>query len=612
MRRDPYLNCKYSKRRWNAQYKPVRHGLAALVLAICAGSAFAQQWTFNSTSASTAAWPASNVADGNNGSLWTSTSHSGPNATEWIAGSFSSPVQVNYIKLYPRMAGSVSYAFPENFAVYGYVGSSWVLLRQFTGYPQPYRADFIVVPLSAPVAVTAIKVEATKLRADNFGLYYFQLGELAAGYDALYTKLQYQGNNGTANEVEIQNLGSGPFDPAKMKVWNYDRRNPIIPSLPTNCQGTPSWRNVYGASAVYLGPNSWRIFFGGYNGLCTGDPIDEIWYTNTTNNFGSLTEMSSHTKAIARGDTNNVGNVSVVRTPSGAWRMAYTSLRGTTPSSCIGSELTYLGVNKPGYSTSGDGATWSPAQGSSTYMFSMVGNYSEILNGEECTWGTSISGQDVNGTNSLFEENGTWYLYWKGLNRSVQIATSETGGVEFTHRGKLIDGSIDGEFGDQQYGINDAKKINGTYLWAYHYNNDKLWYSTASSPRPPAIARPTKLFESNTTAPMWGADPYIVSAGWVTDGTRLHGVLYGASTTSARNQNAVFARWLQKGVALSNASTTLTWMKANGPDNGVLLMVPGAPLETGTVKIYDADGTTVLYTSPKVTLRQGDVWKYVP
>jgi hypothetical protein len=468
----------------------------------------------------------------------------------------------------------------------------------------------VVIPLSTPSYVTAIKVEATKLRPDNFGTYYFQLGELVSGYDPLYAKLQYQGNNGNANEVEIQNLGSGLFDPAKMKVWNYDRRNPIIPSLPTNCQGTPSWRNVYGASAVYLGPNSWRIFFGGYNGLCTSAPFDEIWYTNTTSGFGSLNEMASHTKAISKGDTNNVGNVSVVKTPSGSWRMAYTSYRGSTYASCLGAQLSYPGVNKPGYSTSGDGATWSPAQGSTSYMLSMTG-YSQNLNGQQCLWGDPVSGQDVNGTNSLFEENGTWYLYWKGLNRSVQIATSANGAA-FAHYGKLIEGSIDGEFTSDQYGINDVKKINGKYLWAYHYNNDKIWYSTATTPTPPSIARPIKLFDSNTTDPKWGADPYMVSAGWVTDGTRLHGILYGASATAARNQNGIFARWLQKAAKLTSASTTLTWMKANGPDNGILLMVPGAPLETGQVSIYDTDGTTVLYTSPPITLRDGDVWRYVP
>ena len=63
---------------------------------------------------------------------------------------------------------------------------------------------------------------------------------------------------------------------------------------------------------------------------------------------------------------------------------------------------------------------------------------------------------------------------------------------------------------------------------------------------------------------------------------------------------------------LANAYTSLEWTKANGPDNGVIMMVPGSPRETGNVTVYDSDGTTVLHTSPKVTMRQGDVWQYVP
>jgi hypothetical protein len=33
-------------------------------------------------------------------------------------------------------------------------------------------------------------------------------------------------------------------------------------------------------------------------------------------------------------------------------------------------------------------------------------------------------------------------------------------------------------------------------------------------------------------------------------------------------------------------------------------------METGRFYVYDTDGTTLLYTSPQVTMRSGDVWTY--
>lgn len=107
-------------------------------------------------------------------------------------------------------------------------------------------------------------------------------------------------------------------------------------------------------------------------------------------------------------------------------------------------------------------------------------------------------------------------------------------------------------------------------------------------------------------------DPFVDSVGMVTDGTRLYGVLYGATSSAALVNNAIFARWLQKKASFSNSFTSLTWTNADGPDKTVLLMVPGKSVETGTLTIYDTDGQTVLATSPPMTIRQGDQWTYKP
>lgn len=498
------------------------------------------------------------------------------------------------------MSGSVSYAFPEDFSLYGLVGSNWVLLRQFYGYPRPYRPDYIVIPLSTPVSVTAVKVQATKLRTDNLGDYYFQLAEVSAGYNAQYSKLQYQGNSGVQSEVEFQGMGSSSFNPGKMAVWNQDKRNPILTAKnPTGCNADKFSRNIYAAQAVHLGGTSWRIFFGGEDGTCS--QLDEISTLTTADTFASFTSRST---VITNVGTTHVNNPSIVKTDSG-WRMAFTSARsGPGITSC----LTPLGVtadivDKPSYAVSSNGLTWSPSNGTS--LLNITGYPTVIAQGRSCPWGNQFSGEDINGTNVILSDNGIWYLYIRDNSSTVTTLVS-VDGVNFSYQQPLINTTGD------CYGVNDVKKINGYYIWAYGCNVNKIWYSVANSPTPAPISAPSLLFDSSSAQPISGLDPFIVSEGFVTDGTRLLGVLYGATTDAQHWGNAIFARWLQKGVRLSNASTTLTWMKANGPNNSVLMMVPGNPLETGTVSIYDTDGTTILYTSPAITLREGDVWRYVP
>jgi hypothetical protein len=39
-------------------------------------------------------------------------------------------------------------------------------------------------------------------------------------------------------------------------------------------------------------------------------------------------------------------------------------------------------------------------------------------------------------------------------------------------------------------------------------------------------------------------------------------------------------------------------------------LVTSNEVETGNFKVYDTDGTTLLYTSPLVSLREGDLWSY--
>lgn len=105
--------------------------LARLCVAIALGAsghAYSADAAFNSATASTALWPASNVIDGVLSTLWTSTAHASASATESITGTYSTTTQINYVKIYPRMVGTTSYGFPENFTVYAYSGGSWQTL----------------------------------------------------------------------------------------------------------------------------------------------------------------------------------------------------------------------------------------------------------------------------------------------------------------------------------------------------------------------------------------------------------------------------------------------------------------------------------------------------
>lgn len=551
----------------------------------------AQQWPLVGAAASSQPWPVSALVDGNVDTQWTSTGYVDANHTEWVTVTLDTVRPVNYIKLYPRVLNGQIYSFPSSFTVSWYDGSQWITSFTQSNFPSPQRADYVVLPLPSTVSTFSILISASVLQPDNFGNYYFQLGEVAVGYDAAYSKLAYLGNNGAASEIEIRNMGGGAFDAGKMAVWNYDKRNPLLSGKDNYSCASP-WKNIYGASALYMGSNAWNVYFGGWDGSCVTN--DEISMVTTADGFASI---SSHQLIISHGSFTNVNNTSVVKPPSGAVELVYTTW-------IDGSDSFGTNRNKPAYSLSGDGTNWNPSSGTTTTRLTMA-NYPD--------WEAA----DVNGTNVIHFENGTWYLYWKAQDSIVRYSTS-TDGKNFVYQGPLL------PVADQSNsrGVNDLKKINGTYVWAYHFNSENVWYSIGTTPTASAA---TQLLFSSTTQPVLGNDRCIVSAGLVTDGIRLYGLLYGAGPMpdggtqcygqglpNQLSRNAIYARWLQKKAVFQNANTTLAWMKSNGPDAAIVMMVPGNNIETGTVSIYDSDGTTLLYTSPSITMKQGDIWEYRP
>ena len=423
----------------------------------------------------------------------------------------------------------------------------------------PYRNDDIVLALPNTVSCNGIMITASVLGADGVGNYAFQMGEFRAGYDATFSQFSWVGNDGSSNRAQIRSVGSGAFNPSKIGNWNYDARNPIL--APNAGSGL---RNIYAPSIVYNG--AWNVYFGGWDNVTTGN--DEVYVTTSYDNFATF---GSHVKMISHGAFTHVNNETVVKIAPNQWRMAYT---------------TYLsgGVNKPGYATSTDGVAWTPGSGNASYLMTMSGY-------------PNWAGADVNGGNAIYYDGSQYHMYWDDFNNNLAMnyATSPDN-IHYTFQGTKFNG----------YVPQDLKKFtyNGTayYLSGYHNNGQSIYYSLNTGIASPAT--PAVLFNKTGSA-----DNYMTSVGFVTDGTRLYGALYGGCAVSTIDQNRIFASWLQRKTTFSNAATFLGSNQSNGPDTLFVYMTPGQSVETGNFNIYDTDGTTLLKQTPKVTMLQGDIWK---
>lgn len=521
-----------------------------------------------SVAASSQLWSDSNAIDGDTTTIWSSNTHSSASSTEWIAYWFSTFYNINYIEMYPRYAGGPALGFPIQFDIYYSNGSSWVHESSYTSFPTP-QTDWIILPLPATVNANGIQIVATQLGVDNYNNYVFQLAEVGAGYNSGYGNFQFVENNGVSQQNEIRNVGSGSFDPNKLTNWNYDIRNPIITAVP----GGNS--NIYAPSIVANG-GAWNIYFGGWDG--TTDDHDRISITVTNDNF--LT-FGTHYVMIDNGVFNHVNNETAIKKPDNTWLMYYTAASYSPP------------LNKPCYATSPDGVSWTPNVGSTSYLINMSG-YNN--------WNNA----DVNGSNVIYLENGVYNLYFDDFNYAttghadaVHHATS-TDMVNFTYTGDVL---------NEGWIAQDVKMFtyNGSnyYLMCLQNNTSSLRYSIGTNP---TSFSASQLLLTNLNS----ADQYITSAGWVANNNRLYGVLYGAGPSSTLTQNAIHAKWLQKKVIFISNDGKVRWgdiERAYGPDRIKLFM--NTNIETGHFYIYDTDGTTLLYTSPPVTMRSGDVWQYV-
>jgi F5/8 type C domain len=523
-----------------------------------------------SASSTYSSWDVSNAIDNNTATTWSSGRKVSISDVEFIQFQFSGANDVNYVKLTPRYgSNNAGVCFPLNFTIYYYTGAKWVPAKSFTNFANPQKSGNynlpVIIPLPVTVRATAIKIEATRLRADG-SIYYFQLAEVAAGFDDGFNHFKWTGNDNASRQNRINNAGSDTFNPSRIFNWTQDDRDPII-------QGTAKGinPNIYAPNIVNNG-GAWNIYYGGWDNN-TSTRNDRIFTTVTHDNF--LT-FGTHTLMIGNGDRLHVNNETVLKKTDGSWLMYYTSL----PQNSV--------TNKPSFATSADGVTWAPNVGSGNSLLSMA-NYPN--------WATA----DVNGSNVGYLENGIYHLFFNDFAtrpRAVHHATS-TDGINFSYTGDAL--AEDAVAQDVK-----AFTYNNTtyYLMGTHRNGHQLRYSLSNS----LTSFPASHF-------LFGnyneADLFMVSMGFVANANRLYGIIYGAGPGKDLSHNALHARWLTKKIIFISDRTNARWgdiEKAHGPNQVVLYM--NTEMETGHFYIYDTDGTTLLYTSPQVTMRSGDVWTY--
>jgi hypothetical protein len=105
-------------------------------------------------------------------------------------------------------------------------------------------------------------------------------------------------------------------------------------------------------------------------------------------------------------------------------------------------------------------------------------------------------------------------------------------------------------------------------------------------------------------------DEAMVSMGFVTSGSRLLGVLYGATANPDLTQNQIFSRWLQKRVVLvDSAGSTYNAQGSYGPDRQ-WFQAPASGTLDGTIDVYAEDGTTLIGTG-SVTLTGGKSYRLI-
>jgi len=518
-----------------------------------------------------AGWPVTNAFDNDPTTSFSSPTYADTAHPESITVSWNEPRDVNVLRILPRYSGAKkALGFPRTFTVSTKEGEAWQAAGSYADFPAPYRGDWIILPLGKTVSTSAIKIDVASLGDDDVGNFVLQVAEIEAGFEAGMDGFALLGNfAGIGGQNEIQNAGSEAINRAdQLGHWDYDVRGVVL------APKAGGLGNIYAPMAVNTGGSNWNVYFGGWDG--TNDQSDRLSMTTTGDDFKTF---GAHKLIVDKGSFIHVNNDCTVRVSATDWRMM---------STCYGPPAGNL--NKPCYATSTDGVNWTPNAGNGAYLINIAGY-------------AGFASADINGSNVIYKHtDGVWHLYFRDFHDptpEIHHATS-TDFVNFSYVGTATSENVM---------INDLRafEYGGTryYVGAYHVNSQRLWTSISTDLNKfPPLQVAFEHFDAG--------DNYMVAAGLVQDGARIHGMLYGASSVPSLDQNRIFARWLQKKVIFQNADVRWGDIELGyGPDNVRLIMAAGQRVETGRFYVYDTDGASLLYASPPVTMRAGDVWKYI-
>lgn len=369
--------------------------------------------------------------------------------------------------------------------------------------------------------------------------------------------------------IEIHGVGAGSFSPAIWQAGTLHFQPDVrCPLLAPRVSGV--FRNIYAPSAVRV-PDGWRVFYGAWDGVATGN--DRI-YSTFTRDFLDFGERRTE---IEHGDFIHVCNVNAIRLDDGGFRMICTAYPDAD------------GLNKPAFFTSLDGTRWNDTPAP------YAARRSDLVRVEGYA---PYAAADINGVNVILHENGRYRLYfnnWKDPGK-VYRASGEDG-RHYRFEGVSLPSS---------HAVNDVRRFasGGTpwYLMGLHMNTNRLWY---------ALSRDGMRFEPERelAAQLGAQDRYIVALGWVTDNGRLLGFLYGAGAVPELNRNRIFARWLQKRVVLVNdQGARMEPAGALGPDRQVIHLRGAKPFDARW-EVFAEDGRTPLGQPTRLKVAAGGVYR---
>jgi hypothetical protein len=137
-----------------------------------------------------------------------------------------------------------------------------------------------------------------------------------------------------------------------------------------------------------------------------------------------------------------------------------------------------------------------------------------------------------------------------------------------------------------------------------HTNIEHVWYSLSNDGV--QFSQEHTMFGSD-----YASDLFLITLGFVTRNNQVLGVLYGGNTEGAfQAQDAIFGRWLQKKVAITDSSgVTYAAQVGFGPDRQWFKAPPSGTI-TGTVTVHADDGVTPL-ASGSVNVTAGKAYQLV-